>query len=180
MVEAARGDEHQVHAQQRQRDDQETRHGAAAHRHLDRLDQAAARGRCRSNVALHADEHADDAGGHRARRSDEERDSRAQAELRAEDVRVGDAPVVLDQGDHDPDHDRADEGQDPDRRVLAANKCHRALVDRPGHVLHFDRTHVATEDIAREIERKHDGRDPRNRDDRQERTGIHQGVRSST
>ena len=77
---ATEGREDAVDAEQRQGDDEEARDGAAAHRDLHRLDEAPSRGRRRAHVGLDADVHADDAGRHRARRADEEREAGPPAE----------------------------------------------------------------------------------------------------
>ena len=79
-----------VDAEQRQGDDEEAGDGAAAHRDLDRLDEAAPGGRRRPDVGLDADVHADDPRRHRARGADDEGEPGPPAEVEPEDVRVGD------------------------------------------------------------------------------------------
>ena len=79
-----------VHAEEAERHHQEAGNGAAAHGDLYRSHEAVLRGRGRSQVGLDADVHADDAGGHRARGTDQEGDAGADAELDAEDVGIGD------------------------------------------------------------------------------------------
>ncbi len=74
-----RGVEHEdaPHAEQREGDDEEAGDRTAAHRDLDRLDQAAPGRRGRPDVGLDADEHADDPGGHRAGGADDEGERRS-------------------------------------------------------------------------------------------------------
>ena len=81
VVEAAEQDEDAVHAEQREGDHEEARDGAATHRDLHRADQAVAGGGRGAQVGLDADEHADDAGGHRAGGADQERDGGVDAQL---------------------------------------------------------------------------------------------------
>ena len=70
----------------------------------------------------------------------------------------------LDDADDDPgDHDRADEGEDADRRVLAADEGDRALVDRPGDVLHLLGAGVPGQDVTGEVDREQDGDQPAGR-----------------
>ena len=178
LVEAAEGDEHAVHAQERQGDHQEARHRAAAHGDLDGLDQAAPSGRRRAHVGPDGDEHADDPGRHRARRADQEGDPGPEPEGRPEDIGVGHG-LGLEDGDDDADDDRPDHGEDGDRRVLAADERHRALEDRPGDVLHRLGALIPAEDVAGEIDREEDGDQPRREDDQLERLGVH-GVWASS
>ena len=65
------------HAEERQGDDEEAGDGPAAHRDLDRLDEAAPGGRRRPHVGPDGDEHADDARRHRAQGADEEGERRS-------------------------------------------------------------------------------------------------------
>ena len=82
--------------------------------------------------------------------------------------------------DDDADDDRADDGQDGDRRVLAADEGDRALVDRAGDVLHRLGPRVARQDVPGQVDREQDGDDAGRQDDQLERTGVHQDRRSST
>ena len=79
-----------------------------------------------------------------------------------------------------PIDDRADHGEDEDRRVLALDEGDCAFEDRPGDVLHLLGPRVASQDIAGQVDRKQDGDDACRQDDQLERTGIHQVRRSST
>ena len=89
------------HAEQRQGDHEEAGDGPAAHRDLDRLDEAALRGRRRAHVRLDRDVHADDARRHRAQRADEEGEGGHEADGQAGHRRhVGDLRG-LDHGDDD-------------------------------------------------------------------------------
>ena len=171
-VQAAERREHQVDAQERQRDDEEAGDRPAAHRDLDRLDEAAAGRGGRPDVRLHGDEHADDPRGHRAGRPDQERDRRPDAELQPEDRRVGDL-LGLEERDDDSDRDRADEGEDADRHVLAADEGDRALVDRRRDGLHLLGAGVAPQHVAGEVDGEGDGDEPRRQDDELELFGAH-------
>ena len=74
-----------------------------------------------------------------------------------------------------PISDRADDGEDGDRRVLAPDEGHGAFVDRPGDVLHRLRSLVRRQHVPGEVEREEDGDESRGQDDQLERLGIHQG-----
>ncbi len=74
----------------------------------------------------------------------------------------------LDERDEDPDQHHADEGEDEDRRVLAADERHGAFVDRAGHGFHLRRTGVAREDVAGQVDREGDGDEARRQDDQLE------------
>ena len=100
------------HAEERQRDDEEARDGAAAHRDLDRLDEAAPGGRRRPDVGLDGDEHADDPRGHRARGADEEGEPGHDPDGQAGKLRhVGDLGR-FDEADDDADDHGPDDGED--------------------------------------------------------------------
>ena len=155
------GGEDAPHAEERQGDDEEARDGAAAHRDLDRLDEAAAGRRCRPDVGLDGDEHADDPRRHRARGADEEGEAGHDPDRQAGQLRhVGDLGG-LDDADDDADDDRADDRQDPDGRVLAADEGGRALVDGAGHVLHRLGPGVARQDVPGQVDGEQDGDDAR-------------------
>ena len=62
--------------------------------------------------------------------------------------------------DHQADDHRADEGQQPDRRVLALDEGVGALADRVAHVLHRLRPLVTREDVAGQVEGEGNGHDP--------------------
>ena len=167
VVEATEGDEHDVDAQQRQGDHEEARDRPAAHRDLDRLDQAAPGGSGRPDVRLDADEHADDPGGHRAGGADQERDPGPPAEVEAVELGVGD--LLGDEGgDHPGDDHRADEGEDPDRRVLPPDERDRALEDGPGDLLHLLGAGVPAKDVTGQVQREQDGDQARRQDDQLE------------
>ena len=85
--------------------------------------------------------------------------------------------AVSTSGDHHPDHDRRDEGEQGDRRVLATDERDRALEDRAGDVLHLLGPGVARQDVAGEVDREQHGDDAGRQDDQLERTRIHQGCR---
>ena len=139
--------------------------GATAHRDLDRLDEAAASRRCRPDVGLDRDEHADDARRHRARGADEEGDARQHADRQAGELRhVGDIGR-FDDADDDADDDRADDREDPDGRVLTADEGSRTLVDGAGHVLHRLGPRVTRQDVPRQVQREQDGDDAGRQDD---------------
>ena len=124
------------HAEERQRDDEEARDGPAAHRDLDRLDEAAPGRGCGADVGLDRDEHADDPRRHRAGGADEEREPGHDPDRQAGELgHVGDVGR-LDDADDDADDHRTDHGEDGDRRVLATDEGDRALEDRAGDVLH--------------------------------------------
>ena len=55
----------------------------------------------------------------------------------------------LDDGDDDPDHDRADDREDRDRPVLPPDEGDRALEDRAGHRLHLSASPVVREHPGR-------------------------------
>ena len=142
--------------------------GAAAHRDLDRLDEAAPRRRCRPDVGLDGDEHADDPRRHRARGADEEGEAGQDPDRQPGKLRhVGDLGR-LDDADDDADDDRADHGEDADGRVLAPDEGDRALVDGAGDVLHRLRPGVARQDVAGQVDREQDGDDARRQDDQLE------------
>ena len=178
MIEATEGDEHEVDAEQRQGDDEEAGDGAAAHRDLDRLDEAAPGGRRRPDVGLDADEHADDPGRHRARGADQERDPGPPAKVDAVEAGVG--HLRVDEGrDHPGDDHRAHEGEDPDGRVLTTDEGDGAFEDRAGDCLHLRCPGVPAQDIAGQVQREQHGDDAGRQDDQLERTGVHQ-VRGSS
>ena len=98
-----------------------------------------------------------------------------QPELAAEDGRVGDG-LALDDGDDRADDDRADEGQQGDGHVLAADEGDGTLEDGAGDVLHGLRALVATEHVTGQVEREEDRGDARDRDDPlQRRSDLHGG-----
>ncbi len=165
-----------VHAEQRQRHDEEAGDGAATHRDLDGLDEAAPGGRRGSHVGLHADVHADDPGCHRAGGTDDEGESRSPPEVEPERVGVGNLGGFEDR-DHDADDNGADDGQDPDGRVLAPDECDRTFENGAGHVLHLLCPGVPRQDVPSEVDREQHRDDARRQDDQLERTRIHQGFR---
>ena len=83
----------------------------------------------------------------------------------------------LEDGDDAADDDRADDGEDGDRRVLAPDEGDRALEDRAGDVLHRRRPGVARQHVAGEVDGEQHGDDAGRQDDQLERTRIHQGRR---
>ena len=168
------------HAEEGQGDDEEARDGAAAHRDLDRLDEAAPGGRRRPDVGPDGDEHADDPRRHRARRTDQECERGHDPDRQAGELGHVRDFWGLDEGDHRADDDRADEREDRDGRVLTPDEGDRALVDRAGDVLHLDGPGVTRQDVPGQVEREQDGDDAGRQDDQLERTGIHQVRRSST
>ena len=152
------------HAEQREGDDEEPGDGPAAHRDLDRLDEAAL-GRGRGpNVGPDGDEHADDAGGHRAQCADEEGDRGHDPDREAGESRHVRDLGRLDERDEHADEDRADDGEDEDRRVLAPNEGDGTLEDRAGDVLHRLRSLVARQHVASEIDGEEDRHDTGDRD----------------
>ena len=167
------------HAEEREGDDEEAGDGPAAHRDLDRLDEAAPGRRRGPDVRLDADEHADDP----------EAIEHAAPTMNAMPVMIPmGAPasdwtsatsLVSIERDQDRDEDRADEGQDADGRVLAPDERHRAFEDGAGDGLHLGRAGVAAEDVAGEVDGEEHGDQPCGQDDQLERTGIHQ-VRGSS
>ena len=111
--EGAVGGEDAPHAEQGQGDDEEAGNGAAAHGHLDGLDEAAPRSGRGAHVRLDADVHADDARRHRAGGADEERDGGHDRDRRTRKRgHVGDVRR-LDQVDDDADDYRATKSQEP-------------------------------------------------------------------
>ena len=71
----------------------------------------------------------------------------------------------FDEADDDADHHGADDGEDPDGRVLATDEGDRTLVDGAGHVLHRLRPGVAREDVPGQVDGEQDGDDPGRQDD---------------
>ena len=161
------------HAEERKRDDEEPGDGPAAHRDLDGLDEAApCRGRG-PNVGPDGDEHADDAGGHRTQRADEEGEGGHQADGHAGQLGHVRDFGRLHQRDDDPDDDGADDGQDEDRRVLAPDEGDGTLEDRAGDFLHRLGPRVTRQHVAREVDGEQDRDDARDRDEQLECTGVH-------
>ncbi len=168
------------HAQEGQGDHEEARHRASAHGDLDGFDQAPSGRRRGPHVRPDGDEHADDARGHRARRTDDEGDRGHDPDRETGQLgHIGDVGG-LDQRDDDADQHRSDDGQDGDRRVLAADEGDRALVDRAGHVLHRLGAGITGEDVPGQVQGEQDRDDPGRQDDQLELTGVHQDRRSST
>ena len=168
-------------AEQRQGDDEEARDGPAAHRDLDRLDEAAPGRRRRPDVRLDADVHADDPRRHRARRADEEGERGHEPDREAGELRdVGDLGR-LDERDDDADDDRADE-----RRGCAIVVYWRRMkATAPSKIVPATSCIASVpvsrrQDVAGQIEREQHGDDAGRQDDQLERTGIHQVRRSST
>ena len=64
-----------------------------------------------------------------------------------------------------------------DRRVLASDEGDGALEDRAGDGLHLRGARVSRQHVAGQVQGEEHGDDPGDRDDRQERTRIHQGRR---
>ena len=164
-----------VHAEQRQGDDEEAGDGAAAHRDLDRLDEAPPGRRRGPDVGLDADVHADDPRRHRAGGADDEGEPGPPTEVDAEGGGVGDL-LGLEDRDHGADDEGPYDGEDADRRVLAPDERHRTLEDGPGHVLHRLCPGVSGQDVAGQVDREQDGDDARRQDDQLKCTGIHQGL----
>ena len=168
------------HAEERQRDDEEARHRATTHGDLDGLDEAPAGCRCGSHVRPDGNEHADDPRRHRTGSTDDEGDAGHHADRQAGQLRhIGDVGG-LDQGDDDGDEERADDGEDADRRVLATNERDGALVDRAGDILHRLRAGVPGQDITGEVDGEQDRDDPGRQDDELQLARVHQDRRSST
>jgi len=159
------------HAEQGKGDDQEAGYRAAAHGYLDRLDQASARRGRNAHVGPDADEHADDAAGHRAGGTDEEGAAGSDASATPY------VPVVghvrrLDQRDDGEDDDRADHGERGNRRVLALDEGDRALLDRRGDVHHRLGPGVAGQDVTGEEYRKPYREQSRDRDEPLEQVWV--------
>ena len=163
------GGEDAPHAEERQGDDEEARDGAAAHRDLDRLDEAAPGRRRRPDVGLDGDEHADDPRRHRARGADEERDAgqRARSAGRRA-VGTSATSAVSTSVMTTPMTTAPTTARIADGRVLAPDEGDRALVDGAGHVLHRLGPGVAREDVAGQVDREQDGDDARRQDDQLE------------
>ncbi len=81
VLETAVRDEHDEHADEREADDEDAGHRATAERDPERVRDARLRGGGRPEVRLDRDEHADDARGHRAGGTDDERDAGADRQL---------------------------------------------------------------------------------------------------
>jgi len=175
-AEPAEQAEDPVHAEEGQGDDEEPGNRSAAHRDLNGLNEASPGGCGGSYVGLDADVHADDPGGHRAGGPDEEGQPGPPAEIETEHAGIGNI-LRLEQGDDAADNERADEGQQPDRRVLAADERHRTFEDHPGDVLHFLRPGVTGEDVTGEVNGEQDGDQPGGQDDQLKLTGVHRGAR---
>ena len=175
------GGEDAPHAEERQRDDEEARDGPAAHRHLDRLDEAAARCRCRPNVGLDRDEHADDPRRHRARGADEEGEAGHDPDRQARRASgtsatsaVSTMPMTT------PMTTAPTTARIPIVVYWRRMKRGRAFVDGAGDVLHRLGPGVARQDVPGEIDREQDGDDAGGQDDQLQRTGVHQDRGSST
>ena len=173
MGEAAVQREHRVHAEERQGDHQEPGHRTATKRGLHRADQAVPCSSCSAQIRPHADEHTDDAGGHGARGSDEEREPGAPAQIEAVDVGIGDL-LGLDQRDHQTDDHSSPQGQQRDGLVLPANEGDGALEDGPRDLLHGFGPGVAVQDVVRKVERERDGQQARDGDRPGDRLELHQ------
>ena len=72
-----------------------------------------------------------------------------------------------------PMHDRPDEGEDADRRVLAPDEGDGTLEDRAGDILHLLGPGVACEHVTGEVDGEEHGDEAGRQDDQLERTGIH-------
>ena len=131
---------------------------------LDRPDQARARRGSSPHVGLDADEHADDARRHRAGGADEERDAGHGRDWYAGERRHVRDIWRLDDVDDDADDDRAGQGQQRDRRVLAPDEGDRALIDGAGDFTHGIRAGVSPQHIASQIAGEADGDQSGNRD----------------
>ena len=83
----------------------------------------------------------------------------------------------LDERDDDADDHGADDREQRDRRVLAADEGDGALEDGAGDVLHLLGPRVTGEHVAGQVDGEQDGDDARRQDDQLERTGVHQGCR---
>ena len=106
-------------AEQAEADDEQTGHGAGTERDVQCRRQARARRLRRAHVRAHGDVHADEAGGRRERRTDQEADRRAPAELVVE-------------AEQQERHDR----DDAIGAVLAAQVRRGALLDGSRDLLH--------------------------------------------
>ena len=152
LLEAAVGDEHHEHADERKSDHEDPGHRATAERDAERVaDAVLGRGR-RPQVRLHRDEHADDAGGHRADRADEEGDRRSDRELERLHARSR-----LEEVDDDADEDHAAQREKEDRAVLALDEGDGRDVDGAGDLLHLRRPDRRAEDVVREVAGHQDG-----------------------
>ena len=152
------------HAEEREGDDEEPGDGPAAHRDLDCLHEAPLGRRRGPNVGPDGDEHADDAGGHRAQCADEEGDRGHDPDRKAGESRHVSDLRRLDERDEHADEDGAHDREDEDRRVLAPNEGDGTLEDRAGDVLHRLRPLVARQHVASEIDGEEDRHDTGDRD----------------
>ena len=173
MVEAAVQREHRVHAEERQSHHQEPGDRAASQGRLHRTNQAMARGGSRAQVRPHADVHADDAGGHGAGGSDEERKPCAPAEVKSIDIGIGDL-LGLDECDHQTDDHRTPDREQPDGLVLPANERDGALEDGPRDLLHGFGPGVAMQDVVGEVKGERDSHQARDGDHPGDRLELHQ------
>ena len=126
-----------------------------------------------THVRADADVHADDAGGHRASRTDQEGEPGPPAQIEAVDVGIGDL-LALDEGDDQADHHRSTERQQTDGLVLAPDEGDRALEDHPPDLLHRLGAHVAVQDVVRKVEGECDGQQARDGDHPGDRLELHQ------
>ena len=77
------------------------------------------------------------------------------------------------------DHDRADDGEDADRRVLPLDEGVRALEDRAADVLHRLGALVARQHVAGQVDGEQHGDQAGDQDDQLERARIHRAGWSS-
>ena len=164
--EAAVGDEHDEHADERKSDDEDAGDRAAAERDAQRVGDAVLRGRRRAEVRLHRDEHTDDPGGHRAGRAHEEGDAGLDRELLPRH-----AGRLLEEVDDQRNDHGATQREERDSAVLALDECDRAFVDRAGDFLHRGGAGVRAENVVCEVGGHRDGDQTGDRDDPKERVG---------
>ena len=148
------------HAEQPEAHDHEPRHGTAAEGHLQRFVEAAP-GRFRgAKVGANRDVHAHVAGGGR--------------EHGADDVQRGGLPV-----DRQADHDRDDDADDRDDRVLAVQVGGGALLDGGGDLFHALVARRHAQDEADQDDGEHDRGDAAGHGE-QDYVGIHSSADAST
>ena len=148
-------------AEERHRHDEEARNGAAPQGRPEGVVQGGAGGRGRPDVGPDRDPHPDVAGDDRAGRAEDERQRRPEGEPHGGRDRV-EVVVVADEAVEEEDHRRQDQGENPDRRVLAPQEGLGPLLDGVGDRLHGGRAGVALQDPGHQIagdEERSDGED---------------------
>ncbi len=159
-------------AEERHRDDEEARDGAAAQRDPQGVVQGRPRRGGRPDVGADRDPHADVAGDHRAGRAEDEGERGPEGEVhgggdRVEVVVAADEPVQ--QEDHDGQHD----GQHADRPVLAAQEGFRALLDGVRDRAHGGGAGVLLEDPGGQEAGHEERPDGKRQDQRQSQIESH-------